>query len=70
MCLGLMTWKLEVTGVVLVTLPLVIGAGVVATTGTKVGAVTFTFTADNGTEDTADDVTGESKPYTCLLYTS
>ena len=38
--------------------------GVVATTGTKVGAVTFTFTADNGTEDTADVVTGESKPYT------
>ena len=38
--------------------------GVVATTGTKVGAVTFTFTADNGTEDPADDVTGESKPYT------
>ena len=39
--------------------------GLVATTGTKVGAVTFTFTADNGTEDTADDdVKGESKPYT------
>ena len=38
--------------------------GVVATTGTKVGTVTFTFTADNGTEDTTDDVTGESKPYT------
>ena len=39
--------------------------GVVTTTGTKVGAVTFTFTADNGTEDTTnDDVTGESKPYT------
>ena len=38
--------------------------GLVATTGTKVGAVTFTFTADNGTEDTADDVTGQSKPYT------
>ena len=38
--------------------------GVVATTGTKVGAVTFTFTADNGTEDAADDVTGQSKPYT------
>ena len=38
--------------------------GLVATTGTKVGVVTFTFTADNGTEDTADDVTGESKPYT------
>ncbi len=39
--------------------------GVVATTGTKVGAVTFTFTADNGTEDTTDDdVTGESKHYT------
>ena len=38
--------------------------GVVATTGTKVGAVTFTFTADNGTEDPADDVTGQSKPYT------
>ena len=39
--------------------------GVVETRGTKVGAVTFTFTADNGTEDnTDDDVTGESKPYT------
>jgi len=38
--------------------------GVVATTGTKVGTVTFTFTADNGTVDTADDVTGQSKPYT------
>ena len=38
--------------------------GVVATTGTKVGTVTFTFTADNGTEDTADDVTGQSKSYT------
>ena len=38
--------------------------GVVATTGTKVGAVTFTFTADNGTDDPADDVTGQSKPYT------
>ena len=38
--------------------------GLVATTGTKVGAVTFTFTADNGTEDAADDVKGESKPYT------
>ena len=38
--------------------------GLVATTGTKVGTVTFTFTADNGTEDPADDVTGESKPYT------
>ena len=38
--------------------------GLVATTGAKVGAVTFTFTADNGTVDTADDVKGESKPYT------
>ena len=38
--------------------------GVVTTTGTKVGAVTFTFTADNGTEDPADDVTGQSQPYT------
>ena len=38
--------------------------GVVTTTGTKVGDVTFTFTADNGTEDTADDVTGKSEPYT------
>ena len=38
--------------------------GVVATTGTKVGTVTFTFTADNGTEETNDDVTGQSKPYT------
>ena len=38
--------------------------GLVATTGTKVGTVTFTFTADNGTVDPADDVTGKSKPYT------
>lgn len=38
--------------------------GVVATTGTKVGDVIFAFTADNGTEDTADDVKGESNPYT------
>lgn len=38
--------------------------GLVATKGAKVGTVTFTFTADNGTEDTADDVTGESEPYT------
>ena len=38
--------------------------GLVATTGAKVGTVTFTFTADNGTEDTADDVTGQSKTYT------
>jgi len=38
--------------------------GLVATTGTKVGTVTFTFTADNGTEDPADDVTGQSQPYT------
>ena len=38
--------------------------GLVTTTGTKVGDVTFTFTADNGTPDTADDVTGKSKRYT------
>ena len=39
--------------------------GLVATTGTKVGTVTFTFTADNGTEDTDDDdVSGQSQPYT------
>ena len=38
--------------------------GLVTTKGTKVGAVIFTFTADNGTEETADDVTGTSKPYT------
>ena len=38
--------------------------GLVATTGTKVGTVTFTFTADNGTKDPADDVTGQSQPYT------
>ena len=38
--------------------------GVVATTGTKVGTVTFTFTADNGTEETDDDVKGQSQPYT------
>ena len=38
--------------------------GLVTTTGTKVGTVFFTFTADNGTVDTADDKTGRSKPYT------
>ena len=38
--------------------------GLVATTGAKVGTVTFTFTADNGTEKTDDDVGGTSEPYT------
>ena len=39
--------------------------GLVATTGTKVRTVIFTFTADNGTVDTDnDDVSGQSKPYT------
>lgn len=38
--------------------------GLVETRGAKVGTVTFTFTADNGTVDTADDKTGDSKPYT------
>ena len=39
--------------------------GVVTTTGTKVGTVIFTFTADNGTVDTDDDdVSGQSQPYT------
>ena len=38
--------------------------GVVTTTGAKVGRVIFTFTADNGTEETTDDVTGKSEPYT------
>ena len=38
--------------------------GLVATKGTKVGDVIFTFTADNGTPDTADDVKGKSEPYT------
>ena len=39
--------------------------GVVTTTGAKVGCVIFTFTADNGTEDTDnDDVKGKSEPYT------
>lgn len=35
-----------------------------ATTKNSNVTVTFTFTADNGTEDTADDVTGKSKSYT------
>ena len=38
--------------------------GLVTTTGAKVGTVTFTFTADNGTDETDDDVSGQSKPYT------
>ena len=39
--------------------------GVVTTTGTQVGTVIFTFTADNGTPGTADDdVKGKSEPYT------
>ena len=39
--------------------------GLVTTTGTKVGTVIFTFTADNGTVDTDDDdVSGQSQPYT------
>ena len=38
--------------------------GLVTTAGAKVGTVTFTFTADNGTDETDDDVSGQSKPYT------
>ena len=38
--------------------------GLVTTTGTKVGTVIFTFTADNGTAEVTDDVKGQSQPYT------
>lgn len=42
-------------------------SGKVALTGRKVGEVTFTFTADNGTpEDDSDDKTGDSKTYTVV----
>ena len=40
-------------------------SGKVTLTGQKLGQVTFTFTADNGTpDDTSDDKTGTSLPYT------
>ena len=38
--------------------------GLVTTKGTKAGDVAFTFTADNGTDETNDDVSGQSQPYT------
>ena len=42
-------------------------SGQVTLTGRKVGEVTFTFTADNGTpEDDSDDKTGDSKTYTVV----
>lgn len=42
-------------------------SGKVALTGRKVGEVTFTFTADNGTpEDDSDDKTGKSQTYTVV----
>ena len=40
-------------------------SGKVTLTGQKLGEVTFTFTADNGTpDDPSDDKTGTSQPYT------
>ncbi len=42
-------------------------SGKVALTGRKVGEVTFTFTADNGTpEDDTDNKTGDSQTYTVV----
>lgn len=42
-------------------------SGKVTLTGRKVGEVTFTFTADNGTpDDDSDDKTGDSKTYTVV----
>lgn len=42
-------------------------SGQVTLTGQKVGEVTFTFTADNGTpEDDSDDKTGKSQTYTVV----
>lgn len=42
-------------------------SGKVTLTGRKVGEVTFTFTADNGTpEDDSDDKTGKSQTYTVV----
>lgn len=42
-------------------------SGKVTLTGQKVGQVTFTFTADNGTpEDDSDDKTGKSQTYTVV----
>lgn len=42
-------------------------SGKVTLTGRKVGEVTFTFTADNGTpDDPNDDKTGDSKTYTVV----
>lgn len=42
-------------------------SGKVTLTGQKVGEVTFTFTADNGTpDDDSDDKTGDSKTYTVV----
>ena len=43
-----------------------VAAGTVVLTGQTVGTVTFTFTADNGTPDKDDNVTGTSQTYTVV----
>lgn len=61
------TWSSSDTDIATITTTEDDYSGKVTLTGRKVGEVTFTFTADNGTpEDDSDDKTGDSKTYTVV----
>lgn len=61
------TWSSSDTDIATITTTEDDYSGKVTLTGQKVGEVTFTFTADNGTpEDDSDDKTGKSQTYTVV----
>lgn len=61
------TWSSSDTDIATITTTEDDYSGQVTLTGRKVGEVTFTFTADNGTpEDDSDDKTGKSQTYTVV----
>lgn len=61
------TWSSSDTDIATITTTEDDYSGKVTLTGQKVGEVTFTFTADNGTpDDDSDDKTGKSQTYTVV----
>lgn len=61
------TWSSSDTDIATITTTEDDYSGQVTLTGQKVGEVTFTFTADNGTpDDDSDDKTGKSQTYTVV----
>lgn len=61
------TWSSSDTDIATITTTEDDYSGKVTLTGRKVGEVTFTFTADNGTpDDDSDDKTGKSQTYTVV----